>query len=656
MADINEELETQKPLLQLDTPDAELVERIDKSIERGKPLYENIRTRAKKNVDYWKAHQIEEDKLQDYEARVVNNLMFRNMETMLPVITKNTPTPKFISSAKDYDRKLEKVSVNRWEVQDRMLEKNRKAVRANFLDLLGVAKYRFDSEIDDIDWEYVPTDHVVIDPDATDIEDCGFVAEFIANQSVKEITERYPKKKAELLALLGISPDDSVKMGTPLRYVEFWTPEFVVWKYKTIIFDKAKNPNWDWGMQQETDEMGKAKPVAYNIWKKPRVPYIFLQTFNLGGMVYSDTSLIEQTLKIQDGINKRKRQISDNADNANGILAGSGDGISKDEFAKLNNGEPNVKVFLNGGADIDKMLRRIPGEQLQPYVFNDMIHSEGAVDDIWGTHTITRGAQGADEPATSKVLQQRQDYGRIDDIVKAYEDFNEQYYQASFQMMLIHYTNEHVFSFEDEDDLIVSREEIIKAYSKQIKTQQNEITGTEETVEEGDFRAPVIMVKRGSTLPTDDLSRRSEALELWGANGIDPISLYEKLDWPNARDAAMRLFQWTQNPMALFPEAAGAQPGGGAGGGQFSQGVIQDYEAIKRGQPVEPNPEVSDPQTAQAHIEGHNAIMDTQEWQQLDPSLQQLYLDHLKAEIEIAKQIINQGGGVSTPPEGMPVA
>jgi hypothetical protein len=375
-------------------------------------------------------------------------------------------------------------------------------------------------------------------------------------------------------------------------------------------------------------------------------------------MVYSDTSFIEQSVSIQDGINQRKRQISDNADNANGILAGSADGVSKDEFAKLNNGEPNVKVFLNGGVNIDNVLRRIPGEQLQPYVFNDMIHSEGAVDDIWGTHTITRGAQGADEPATSKVLQQRQDYGRIDDIVKAYEDFNEQYYQACFQMMLIHFDNEHVYSFEDEDDLVVSRDEIITAYSKQIKTEQNEITGQEETVQEGDFRPPVIMVKRGSTLPTDDMARRSEALELWGAGGIDPISLYEKLDWPNARDAALRLLQWQQNPMALFPEAAGAgQPGmGGQQQGQFSQGVIQDYEAIKQGQPAEANPEVSDPQTAQAHIEGHNAIMDTQEFQALDPSLQQLYLDHLKAEIEIAKQIINQGGGVGTPPVGLPVA
>lgn len=646
---IDEGLGSRVPLLTLDTEDSELVSRIDKAIASGSTLYENTRKRAKQNREYWKANQLDARQLKDYQAKVVNNLIFRDMETMVPIITKNTPMVKFISSAKDFDRSLEKILTNRWEVVDRMLEKNRKAVRANFLDLLGLLKYRFDPEIDDIVWEFVPTDHVIIDPDCTDIEDCGFVAEFIGDQTVKDITERWPNKKKELLNVLGATEEDEI-MGTPLRYVEFSTPDFVCWKYKTVVFDKVKNPNWDWGMDQVVDEMGEITAQAYNLWKRPRVPYVFFQTFNLGEMVYSDTSLIEQTLRLQDGINKRKRQISDNADEANGTLVGSGDGISKDEFAKIDD-EPNLKVWIEHGRPREG-LDRIPGNSLQPYVYQDMVHSESSVDDLWGIHSITRGAPGTgDDTATAKVLQNRQDYGRIDDIVKSYEDFNEQYYQATFQMMLVHYTNEHSYSFEDEDDLVVSREKLIQKYSKAVKQRQSEIEGQVEEEIEGDFRPPTIMVKRGSTLPTDDVSRRTEALELWGSQGISPIDLYKKLDWPDARDAAYRLMLWKADPQALFPDM------GGAGAtDEFSQGVVQDYEALKNGQMPPPSTEVQNPQTAAAHIEGHNRIMDTTEWQSLDPAIQKAYLEHLKAEIALAKQVLAQQGGASEQaPTGEPV-
>jgi hypothetical protein len=533
---------------------------------------------------------------------------------------------------------MEKIMHDRWETTDGMLEKVRLAVRANFLNYLGVVKCFWDEEINDLRWEFVKTANLMVDDKGVEIDDLSFIAEFINNQSLAEIVKKFPKKKAELLKSLDISKDDDSRMGSTVGYIEFWTPKITVWKCQDVILDKIKNPHWDWGQDTITDENGKTKSVSYNFFSKPTYPYSFFQTFNLGESVYSDASLIQETITLQDGVNKGKRQISDNADEAQGTLVGSGDGIDKTEFSKIEP-EPNLKVWIDHG-DPRKVISRIPGNPIQGYVFDNLIHSQNSIDNIWGIHSITRGQDSGAKTATQDILQQRQDYGRIDDIVKAYEDFNERIYKINFQMMLVHYADEHVFSFEDEDDLVVSRQDIINAYSKTVKRKVGS-DGEMEIEQDGDFRQPKIMVKRDSTLPNDEVSRRIEALELWARSGISPVDLYKKLGWENPREAAYRLMLWQKSPETLFPEfRQGQQP---AEQGENPSGAISDFQIISQGQDPGPNQEVNNPQTATAHIEQHNQQLESPEFEQLSPEIQQLFVNHVKEEIELVKSL-TQGG------------
>ena len=46
-----------------------------------------------------------------------------------------------------------------------------------------------------------------------------------------------------------------------------------------------------------------------------------------------------------------------------------------------------------------------------------------------------------------------------------------------------------------------------------------------------------ITVKEGSLVPKDPLTQRNEAIDLWSANAIDPLSLYKKLDFPDPAEA-----------------------------------------------------------------------------------------------------------------------
>jgi hypothetical protein len=643
---LNEGLKVEQPLLKFEAKDEDLVKQVNKYIEAARPSYNTVQKRAKENKKYYLGEQIDESKLKDYQAKVVNNLIFMDMETMLPIITQNTPLPKIIASNKPFSKSLQKVLVSRWEVQDQMLDKNRKAVRANFIELLGSLKYRWDETTNDFVFEYVKSESLMLDPNACDVESLSYVIEFIDQFTLQEVLDKYPSKKEALLKDLGAKEDETDKLGSKLTYVEMNTPQFTVWKCGNVVLEKQKNPNYDWGNAEVVDEMGQVKKVGYNLWKKPRVPYIFFQTFNLGDQMYSNTSLIEQSMKLQDAVNKRKRQISDNADLANGILVGSGEGIKKEEFAKIDD-QPKLKVWIGQGK-VGDFLTRIPGNPLQDYVFNDLQHSESAIHDIWGIHAITRGADSGADTATQDVLQQKQDYGRIDDIVKAYEDFNEQYYQACFQMMLVHYTEPHVYSFDDEDDLEISRDSIIKAYSETIKRVDSDVVGQTEEVSEGDFRAPIIMVKRGSTLPTDDTSQRNEALTLAKMGKISDIDLYEKLDFADAKEMAFRNFQQQTNPAALFPELLQ-----GAGGSQEqAMGAMQDFQSISQGQEVPVNPEVQDPQTAAAHMDAHNQQLDSQDFQNLSPDLQQMFINHVKQEAEIVKQTIGGAGNAPVQDDG----
>ena len=59
-----------------------------------------------------------------------------------------------------------------------------------------------------------------------------------------------------------------------------------------------------------------------------------------------------------------------------------------------------------------------------------------------------------------------------------------------------------------------------------------------------------IIVKSGTTLPTDELSKRREALELWGMGALDPVTLFQRLKFPNPEETAKKLQAWRTGQLA----------------------------------------------------------------------------------------------------------
>ncbi|MEK7091755.1 MAG: hypothetical protein AAB900_02080, partial [Patescibacteria group bacterium] len=73
----------------------------------------------------------------------------------------------------------------------------------------------------------------------------------------------------------------------------------------------------------------------------------------------------------------------------------------------------------------------------------------------------------------------------------------------------------------------------------------------------------IVSVKEGSLIPKDRLTERNEAIDLWGAQAIDPLTLAERLEDPNPQEFTKRLVLWKLNPMMYAqlyaPEAMPAE-------------------------------------------------------------------------------------------------
>jgi len=86
-----------------------------------------------------------------------------------------------------------------------------------------------------------------------------------------------------------------------------------------LILEAIKNPLFDYeGVKEEKfDENGEileGEPTTHNFFERPRKPFISFNVYNIGENIIDDTTCLELSKTLQDNINDRKRQISDNAD------------------------------------------------------------------------------------------------------------------------------------------------------------------------------------------------------------------------------------------------------------------------------------------------------------------------------------------------------
>lgn len=534
-------------------PDDEIVQLTNQWQRDYDQYYREIETTQKTSYDYWIGKQTKkviEDML-DSQRNLVDNKLFSALETFLPIATRANPDPLVTIDPNATDQRLAELVRNSltYQADKQKLRMLLKAmVRDWALFRLGCLKVGWDFATGDIKTEVVNPRRLILDKDGYIADGGIFTGEYIGEKmkfSASTLIELFPKKATFINGLA------KGKMGTKLEVKQWWyhgTDLF--YTLNDTVLGKYKNYLWNYD-----GEVTKPGPTGEDVtedvqgtnhFTEPRAPYVFLSVFSTRTQPHDDTSLILQNLPIQDLINRRYRQIDHNAEMTNnGLIV---NGIFSSEQAAL-----AAQALRKGGAiripgnttDVTKAVAHIRAPGLDGTVYETLKDARNELADIFGTSGSTPQGTENTDTVRGKVLVNQLDSSRIGGGVTEYiEQAADSIYNWWLQIMYVHYDEPH--------------------YASALGTQ-----GAQELIQirSSDLQGKIMVtVKEGSLIPKDPLTRRNEAIDLWSANAIDPVTLYQKLDYPDPHSAAESLLLWQMvqagklPPQFMFPDFPVAPP------------------------------------------------------------------------------------------------
>lgn len=537
------------PDLTLDTPDAELIALKKQWIKRWEGPQAKLSEKQKDSEKYWRGKQDDgffsgssghgvTDGLHQHPK--IDNLIFESLETYLPQATRKTPEPVVFTDEEGQDlaERVRKMLIYLADILQFRL-KLKSVVRNWALYYSGIVKVGWDFIENEITMVVLRPQVMIFDDNATITENGVYTGEYLGEfrkDKASKLVERFPGKKAVITAMV------QGQMGTKVQYIEWWADNgrILFWTLKDDVLGKVLNPHWNYPEEVErVNDIGETETESFtpkNHFKTPQIPYTFLSMFNLGLHPYDVTSLIEQNLGNQDKITKRYRQIDRNVDDINGGWAISGEksGITKEQADSAVEGfRRGDGVWIPEGS-IGEAVQHIVAPGLPSDVFNDMQDARSELRGIWGVSGSTPQGTKEEKTVRGKIIVGQQDQSRIGGGISEYlEQFSDRIYNWFVQLMYVYYDEEHIGSVigrSNATETVVLRNEDLNR----------------------DLR---ISVKEGSMIPKDPLTQANQAIDLFGAGAISPLTLHERLDDPNPQETVKELQQFL----------SGQQLGGGGG-------------------------------------------------------------------------------------------
>ena len=530
--------------LTLETNDETLIDLKNDWLKKWNEYSPEIQAQQDENEKYWLGKHFDKNKIEETDRAVIDNIIFEAVETFLPISTKQNPEPivrgdnseEGNTIAKDIQAGL----VYQADIQNVKL-KLKKATRFWALYLLGVMKISWDVDRDDIHTETLRPQRLILDPDGTITEDMEYDGEYIGeykDDTASSLILKFPKREKL------IKEEVSNKMGTKITYIEWWTNEYQFWTLHDDVLGKIKNPHYNYPEDKKTvDDFGKEtmqEEQGKNHFPMPKMPYVFLSIFNLGKHPHDDTSLIGQNLANQDIINKRQAQIDKNVDGMNGgyIISGERSGLTQEQATVAMEAVRQGDALWLAQGDPNTAVNKTQGTAMPPDVFNHLVDTRNELRNIFGVRGSSPQGTISEETVGGKVLIKEQDSSRIGGGISGHlEQFTDKIYNWWVQMMYVYYDESHLVSTIGTD----KTESFIELTNDQFPDSQL-----------------LVSVKEGSLLPKDELVQANQAIEMSRAGLIDPLSLFEKLDFPDSQKSTERLYLWNTAPELLIEDAAKA--------------------------------------------------------------------------------------------------
>lgn len=603
-------VESELPVLEIKTPDNELISNFKRWIDESEAFWNdpkgfNLANKRKKNKNYYLGKQLDTDQLYSYQVPFIDNELFVATETITAYTTSGTPTAEVCPQDDTIQSRVMAEDLE-WALNTHSekfdLAAKIEAVERNmYLKYVGVIKLRYDSNADDIVPEVVDPCDIVFDKSCKQGGNPLFICEK-CSATVQQLINMFPDKKAKIMSAMNRERSSNKLMGTVITYNEVWftqikdgeETECVAWYYNDVLLDKKKNPNFLY------DEDGTQ---ITNFLTKPMKPYVIFNYMNDGTHIIDGTSPFEQAIPLQDILNKRGRQIVENADTANSMLVLKAGAIPVEEAENITR-DPNQILVLTGQKDrpISDAFNAIEPHLLPNYVINDKNDVRNVIHSIMGTPAQFRGEDSKAGTLGEAQMLRSQASGRQDAIIRSIERGIDAYYKLLVQMMKVWYDSPKKFACRDND---------------------GKFTFVELTRE----RIPdvaYVTVEHGTTVKPDKKRQEDIAMSLAKLGLIDPYNLFKSLGLKNADKMYDSLIKFKTDPNMLSDEIKTDE--------QDRMAYI-DFACIMNGEDVKGHDDVD-----ANHILAHRAQITTDKFLYADQKKQQAMIQHIQEEVNLLSQ------------------
>lgn len=535
---------------------------IDAWVEESEPYHTQLLRSQKKSVEYYLGDQTDLQHVPSHQPNTVFNRIFEATETLVPIITGSAH--QFIALPGNENemslkraKELQSVLTKKYEdlYVTELLEQ---VARDIILKRFGVLEWYWDTEIDDVGLRWIDARTVLVPKLRVNPNDLPYVIK-ILDFTKGELEEQFPKAKTD--AIGSEKKLDTNKPNTETRetyqVLEVRTDEYWVWKCGDTILKKTANPYWDFDGEKSEDEELK----FFNHLEKPNKALVFFAPFRTGDAPFSETSLAEVAIPIQDDINVQKRQILLNLKQMGNGQVYIDRGALEEEMIEQISNETGLQIVGDGVAS-ENRVRREPGVPLPSAHFNNLVDSMQEFDAVFGVQPSVRGSSES-KTLGGQMLNRQQSLTRIDLLTRELNRGIARCADGLTQLMKMFYTEQRTFR-------ILGRSETLEF-----------IEFTRDKIDDD----TVVETRAGETFPEDPVQKANRAIQLFQLGALDPVTLYEMTGVPNPEETAAKLQAWLQGQLVqeaqkdIATAQAGAQARQGA---QEQRGVETSNSSTTR--------------------------------------------------------------------------
>lgn len=280
------------------------------------------------------------------------------------------------------------------------------------------------------------------------------------------------------------------------------------------------------GQEPQPSTPTKYKPYMFNYFDNPRKPYIFATIFNNESTPIGRTDMITLSAELQRSIDKRKMDIDENCELANGVLKVDASVMGKADAQRI---RFETKGIIWGKGVKDGVTRET-GQALPQMVFEDMQDSRSEIDNIMAATSAFRGEREGQETKAGRLALVQQSYLRLNELVQVVDFISKEIFDWGMQLAKTRYTEYHYAKWMGKEDA----QEILELIQDDFET------GSE------------VVITAGKTLPVDDEFKYEQAQNDVKSGFISPIDYLQIANYDNAKELSKNAYLYRVAPGSQY--------------------------------------------------------------------------------------------------------